>query len=244
MHIEAPALLVSVRKHGENGIIARTLTEAHGLIAAYVQGGQGRQARPVLQIGNLVHIRYRSRTDAGLGQMAVELRESRFALAREPLSAAALEWLCGLISVSLPERQPFPAVYAAANALLAALEHAPAARGWVQAMVQFERLLLAELGFALALDCCIVTGARDQLAWVSPKSAAAVSVEAARGHEHRLLALPPFLIGRADPPEWPDLIDGLTLTGHFIDQAILAQHRGDIGAARLRMVDRIKRVLA
>src|SRR3546814_20074757 len=72
------------------------------------------------------------------------------------------------------EGQPYPAVNAALAGGLDAIEAAPAARGWAVALVRYELLLLAELGFGLALDRCTATGATADLAFVSPKSGAAV----------------------------------------------------------------------
>ena len=46
------------------------------------------------------------------------------------------------------------------KALLDAIEAAPSASGWGAALVRYELLLLAELGFGLDLDRCAVTGAQ------------------------------------------------------------------------------------
>ena len=54
MHLRVPALLLAARPHGETAVIARALTEEHGLVAAYVAGGRGRRLRPVLIPGNLL----------------------------------------------------------------------------------------------------------------------------------------------------------------------------------------------
>ncbi len=54
MHLRSPAIVCAARSHGETGVILRVLTEAHGLVAAYVAGGRGRTLRPVLMPGNLV----------------------------------------------------------------------------------------------------------------------------------------------------------------------------------------------
>jgi DNA repair protein RecO (recombination protein O) len=55
-----------------------------------------------------------------------------------------------------------------------------------------------------------------------------------------LLRLPPFLIagGAAD---WPDIIDGLKLTGHFLARDLLTERRAAILPARGRLVDRLVR---
>jgi DNA repair protein RecO (recombination protein O) len=68
----------------------------------------------------------------------------------EPLPAAAIQWVCGLTAVALPERYAAPGLYAALNALLEAIAVAPSARGWVGGLVAYETMLLSELGYGPA----------------------------------------------------------------------------------------------
>lgn len=237
------AIICAVRGHGEHGAIVRAMTEEAGLLAGYVPGGRSSRMRPVLMPGNVVRGTFRARTADQLASLAVELEHSRGPLLAEPLPAAAIDWSCALTAAALPEGQACSALFSAFCAVLDAVEAAPAARGWAVALVRYELLMLAELGFGLDLEECAVTGARQNLVYVSPRSGRAVSGEGAHGHESRLLALPPFLLagGEAD---WPDILAGLTLTGHFIAQRLLTERRADVLAARERLVVRLKRAVA
>jgi DNA repair protein RecO (recombination protein O) len=145
--IQSPAIVVAVRQHGENGAILRALTPEHGLQPGYVRGGRSRRLRPVLLAGNLVQAEFRARVEEQLAAATVELVHSRAPLLSEPLPAAAIEWVCALAAVTLPEGQPYPNLYEGLAGLLDAIEHAPSARGWVDGLVQYEALLLAELGY-------------------------------------------------------------------------------------------------
>ncbi|MES2097336.1 MAG: recombination protein O N-terminal domain-containing protein [Pseudomonadota bacterium] len=149
MHLRAPALILSVRQHGEHGAIVRCLTHEAGMIAGYVRGGRSRAIRPILQPANLVVGEWRARTDDQLAGLTLELSHSRAPLYAEPLAAAALEWVTALTAVALPEGQPYPRLYAALDGMIGAIEAAPAARGWAVALVRYEQLLLAELGYGL-----------------------------------------------------------------------------------------------
>lgn len=243
MHLLAPAIIVSVRHHGEHGAVVRALTEHHGVQPGYVRGGRSRQLRPVLQPANAVLGEWRARTDDQLPALTVELVETRAALHGEPLAAAALEWATALTAAALPEAQPYPRLYAALGGLLDAVAAAPAARGWAAALVRYELLLLAELGFGLDLDRCVVSGQAGDLAYVSPRSGGAVERAAAAGYEERLLPLPAFL-RQGGAADWLAVFDGLRLTGHFLARDILTDHRAGPLAARERLVERLKRVVA
>jgi DNA repair protein RecO (recombination protein O) len=242
MHIETQAIVCAVLAHGEHGVVARLITPADGLQPGYVRGGRSRRLRPILLAGNLVQAEYRARTDTQLAGLTVELVQSRATLHAEPLAAAAIDWATALTATVLPEAQPYPRLYSALDGLLAAIEAAPSASGWAAGLVRYELLILAELGFGLDLSACVATGVRNDLRWVSPKSGAAVGAIAGEAYADRLLPLPSFLLsgGAAD---WPDIFDGLRLTGHFLGRDLLTDRRAAILPARERLVERLRRVV-
>ena len=147
MQLRAPAILLAALPHGETAVIARLLTEEAGVVAGYVAGGRGRRLRPVLIPGNLVEADFRSRSDSQLPFARLELLESRGPWLREPLAAAAIGWACALSATALPERHSYPTLWQALSGLLGAICHAPSARGWAGALVDYEALLLRELGY-------------------------------------------------------------------------------------------------
>lgn len=242
--LSSEALICAVRQHGEHGAIVRVLTPDHGMIAGYVRGGRSRRLRPILMAGNAVMVEVRARTEDQLGGMTAELLKSRATLLAEPTASAAIEWVTGLTAISLPEGQPYPALYTALAATLDAMGVAVAARQWAAALARYELLLLAELGFGLHLSTCVVTGTEKDLAFVSPKSGGAVSMSAAEGFETKLFRLPAFLNGADRDPVLADVLDGLTITGHFISRDILDSRSRDLTEARSRLVERLNRAVA
>lgn len=123
------------------------MTEEAGVVAAYVAGGRGRQLRPLVIPGNTVAADIRAKSDSQLPSARLELIQSRGPWLSEPLPAAAIGWVTALTAATLPERHPYPALYAALGALLEAICAAPSARGWAGALVAYEVLLLRELGY-------------------------------------------------------------------------------------------------
>lgn len=147
MTLRASAIMLASRPQGETGAMARLLTADEGLVAAYVAGGRGRQMRAVMVPGNRVAAEFTVRPGGQLPFARLELEHSRAALITEPLPAAAIQWACALTAAALPERQPFPALHQALDALLEAIAIAPSARGWVSGLIAYETLLLSELGY-------------------------------------------------------------------------------------------------
>ena len=137
----------------------------------------------------------------------------------------------------LPEREPCPGAYAGLAGLLASLDE-PA---WPSLYVHWELGLLAALGFGLDLSRCTVTGANDALAYVSPRTGRAVSLSAGEAWRDRLLRLPGFLVGQGDAgPQ--EVLEGLALTGHFLERHVFAQKGRAAPAARSRFVDRLRKM--
>lgn len=240
MLIETEAIVCALRNHAEHGAIVRLMTPAHGLQAAYVRGARGRRLRPVLLPGNLVAARLRSRTDEQLAHAELELTHSRAPLLSEPLPAAAIDWVTVVTAAVLPEAHPYPRIHQALDGLLGAIEAAPSALGWAAALVRYEVLLLAELGFGLDLERCAISSCNDELVAVSPRSGRAVSASAAEPYADKLLPLPRFLRvgGQGD---WREVAEGLALTGHFIERDLLAGRYEGLSGARSRLVERLRR---
>lgn len=240
MRFATPAIVVSLRPHGEHGAVIRLLTPDHGLQAAYVKGARGRRLRPVLVPGNEVAAVLSARTDAQLPQGVVELVHSRGPLLHEPLPAAAIDWVTALTATVLPEAQPYPRIYQALDGLLAAIEAAPSASGWGAALVRYELLLLAELGFGLDLEKCAVSGANDDLVAVSPRSGRAVSAAEAEPYAGKLLPLPRFAV-EGGSASWPEILDGMALTGHFLLRDLVTDRSAAIAEARNRLCERLRK---
>ncbi|GAA3890170.1 DNA repair protein RecO [Sphingomonas limnosediminicola] len=240
MRFEAQAIVCALRNHGEHGAIVWLITAEHGLQAAYVRGARGRRMRPVLIAGNSVHAGFAARNDTQLPQATIELIHSRAPLLSEPLPAAAIEWATALTATALPEGQPYPRLFWALEGLLDAIEAAPSAGGWGAALVRYELLLLAELGFGLDLDNCAVTGSNDDLVAVSPKSGRAVSAAEAEPYACKLLPLPRF-VREGGPASWEEIAQGLDLTGHFLLRDLLTDRAQPVADARGRLVDRLRR---
>jgi len=240
MRFTAPAIVVALRPHGEVGAVVRLMTQAHGLQAAYVRGARGQRMRPVLVPGNGVEASLAARAAGQLAQATVELVHSRAPLLSEALPAAAIDWACALTATVLPEGQPYARLYEALDGLLGAIEAAPAASGWGAALVRYELLLLAELGFGLDLERCAVSGDEHNLVAVSPRSGRAVSATEAAPYPGKLLPLPRF-VREGGQAGWADILDGLALSGHFLMRDLVTDRAAPVAAARERLIERLRR---
>ncbi|MCS6855174.1 MAG: DNA repair protein RecO [Elioraea sp.] len=229
---EDEAVVLAARPHGEGHAIATVFTRTQGVRRGLVYGGAGRRARANWQPGTLLAARWRARLADQLGRLEGEMVFAASAsVLEDPLALAVLASACAVAEAALPEAEPHPRAYEALVGLMGRLADR---EGGLAAYVRWEVVLLAELGFGLDLTACAVTGAREGLAFVSPRTGRAVSGAAAGPWRERLLPLPAFLIGEA-PAAPEDIAAGLRLTGHFLARDVFGSAHRSPPPARERL---------
>lgn len=213
------AIVIGVRRLGESDVILEALTRAHGRHLGVVRGGRSRRWQPSLQAGNGLNVTWRARLDEQLGMYTVEPMDMRAARFIDDASALYSLSTMGALLRLLPERDPHEALYDTVKIVLDALGDVAMT---APLLVRFELAMLGELGFGLDLTECALTGAREGLVYVSPKTGRAVTEAAGEPWKDRLLSLPAFLVrGRPDDHPTPEEIAaGFALTGHFLETHI------------------------
>jgi DNA repair protein RecO (recombination protein O) len=232
------AFVLAARRHGENGAIAELLTEQHGRHAGLARGGQSPKLRAVLQPGNEVAAVWRGRLSEHLGTVACELvRPHAAGMLDDPGRLAGLTAAAALLAAALPEREPYPDVFASFERLLQVLD---SGMDWAAHYVGWERDLLAALGFGLDFSRCAVSGATTDLAYVSPRTGRAVSREEGLPYRDKLLVLPRFL-WCDEPADRPQIELGMKLTEHFLVHHVFVPQGRTLPPARSRLAERMRR---
>ena len=232
-------IVLGVRHFGEHSAILEALTLAHGRHLGLVRGATSKRLKGALEPGNVLKLHWRARLDQQLGSYAVELASARAQqFFHDALKLAGLSAACAVVAATLPEREAHTRVFEACDALLTVIAE-KTSPSWVKEYVRFEIVLLEDLGFGLDLAQCAVTGARDGLAYVSPKTGRAVTAAAAAPYLERLLKLPQFLTPEDGAAGVQDLVDGLALTGFFLERVALEPHGAPLPAPRVRLSERL-----
>ena len=231
------AIVLSLRRHGESRFIAELLTRDHGRHMGLVRGLSKKHGNS-LQPGLSVKALWRARLEDHLGTLQLDPVTSRADLiVGDGLGLLGLSSACAVLGASVPEREVHRPLYDAFELLADAFADDEV---WPALYVRWELCLLAELGFGLELETCAVSGVTEGLTHVSPRTGRAVSEEEAEPYRDRLLKLPRFLgAGGEASPE--DVLDGLKLTGHFLEQRIWGLQGQSAPDARERMVTRLGR---
>ena len=229
--------ILAVRPHGETAALVELFTAEHGRHAGILRGGASKRRAADLQPGTRVAVTWRARLAEHLGAFTLEAERGRAAaLMGDRLGLAGLAAICAVAQRALPERAPFPQLQIQTETLLDLLPLTPA---WPLAYLRWELALLEALGFGLDLRRCAVTGAEEDLIYVSPRTGRAVSAAGAGEWSDRLLPLPACLLGVGTAPD-AEILQGLQLTGHFLPRA-LGDESGALPGARDRLVSALER---
>ncbi len=216
MDWSAPSYVLSFRAFGERDAVVSVMTQDYGRFAGLVRGGQSTKHRVHWQPGHLVNASWRARLSEHLGCFTGEAIKNNSAnVLHSPLGLATLLSACALVDLTTPERMPLTGLFQSIADLLPLDEGADDLARYVR----FENEVLCALGYGLDFSCCAITGTRDDLAYVSPKTGRAVNRHAAAPWADRLLPLPEFM-HKAMLPSWDDVAAGLALTGHFIERHV------------------------
>ncbi len=198
MHWNDASIILSTRKYGESSAVVRLLAREHGVFAGVVRGANSKNNRGIIQPGNVVSSQWQARLSQQLGSFRLESMEAHAAhIMNDAGKLAALTAACTITELALPERHPYPKIFAALHELL----HTLTTTGdWQKDYIKYELALLAESGFGLDLSECAATGQTHDLTYVSPKSGRAVSKEAGLPYHDKMLPLPSFLRPLPTPP--------------------------------------------
>lgn len=237
-------LVLSAKRHGETSAIVRVLTSEHGMHAGLVRGGFSKRQRANLEPGNRVSVAWRGRLAEHLGAFSLETIHAHGAqLLDYPDRLAALAAAASVAETALPEREPHTATFEALEILLNALENDEFCTdvcAWGSLYVKWEVGVLSELGFRLDVSACASTGVTEDLIWVSPKSARAVSKAAGEPYRDQLLPLAEFLKSDgSSAASLDEVLQGLKLTGYFLDRHLFTPHDKKMPSARGRLVERL-----
>lgn len=212
-------IIISTRKYGENSLLVKVFSREHGIYRSFVKSAKSRKVSAIYQVGNLISFEYRSRIEENLGSLfcvnLISSFGSRIIFDRFRLNC--VKALFSMVDELFLERENHQLFFEQLLDFLqkTSLENFDK-KLLIANYVKLELAMLAELGYGIDLSSCVVTESTTDLAFVSPKSARAVSAFAAKSYENKLLKLPSFLIEEKSEINEQHLIEGLKLSGFFL----------------------------
>lgn len=145
----------------------------------------------VIHIGDVIQCSWGARLDTHLGRLLVEPIQSIAPILFHAPSKLLMLKNCMLLSSMLPQGHPYPGLFEflKEELLLCLLVESSELMLW-SAVCAYEVAVLSELGFGFDIAKCCVSGATQNLVYLSPKTGRAVCKDASGGYQDRLLPLP------------------------------------------------------
>jgi DNA repair protein RecO (recombination protein O) len=215
-------IIISQKKYGENSLIVKVFSQEHGVYRGFVRFAKSAKDKTIFQIGNLISFEYRSRLEDNLGQFcAVDLIRSYCSkIIFDKVKLDCVNSLFSIIDESFLERENHENLFEKLRLFMHKIAEETAPKNFLSDYVRLELKILKTLGYGIDLSSCAVTDSTVDLAFVSPKSARAVSFEIGRPYQSKLLKLPNFLTADDEEIQDKDLHDGLKLSGYFLEKFI------------------------
>lgn len=185
MKIETVGILIALRPFNERDCIARIFTPDNGVLVGMLRGAAvAKKNRPM--VGQYGSVSWGARLDSQLGIFHWEAEKNLVgAILSNTKSLLAMNAAFDILVTLLPEREMYQNLYAETLILLHRL-----GAGDFNAYLDWEIVLLRELGYALDLSVCAGCGTRDDLLYVSPRTGRAVCAVCAVPYADKLYKLP------------------------------------------------------
>ena len=214
MQINDEGIIIKKKKYRESSLLISFFSLNHGINSGLVKGVLKKDFG-TYEIGNKVYIKSSFRLDEQLWNCRFELiKNNSVNYFDNQNKLNALLAVCSIIDLSLPKNNPQINIYKKTINLIENL----LSKDWAVKYIFWELFLLSELGYGLDLEKCVVSGKKENLIYVSPKSGKAVSKKEGEKYKNKLLNLPKFLIDKNVKPSNDSLKQAITLTGFFIDK--------------------------
>ena len=214
MQINDEGIIIKKKKYRESSLLISFFSLNHGINSGLVKGVLKKDFG-TYEIGNKVYIKSSFRLDEQLWNCRFELiKNNSVNYFDNQNKLNALLAVCSIIDLSLPKNNPQINIYKKTINLIENL----LSKEWTVKYIFWELFLLSELGYGLDLKKCAVSGKKENLIYVSPKSGKAVSKKEGEKYKNKLLNLPKFLIDKNVKPSNDSLKQAITLTGFFIDK--------------------------
>lgn len=232
MNIKDIGVIIAKKPLKENTFIITVFTQNHGLYSGVIKESS-KKSKSIYQEGNLVDFFWQARLHEHIGLARCELIKAYSGLILyDKTKLYAFNSIISLIKLSFQEREAHSVFFAF---LLEYINNLVQNFSF-QDYISFELVMLAESGYELSLDKCAVSGKKQDLKYVSPKTGRALSQEIGEPYKDKLLALPKFLTSNSQIITLEEKKQAFILTSYFFNRYFFNNKDSD---ARRAFIDYI-----
>ena len=220
MIIEDQGIIISVREFEEKYLIVQCFLRRHGLMSGLVRVSKVSKTDCVP--GNIVQATWNARLREHLGHYKFELIKN--VLASTAFNRIAILFIRAALAMAmlvLHEKEKQTELFDYLRTFLNICEHYESPILY-SSYLALELCILRAGGYGLALDKCVVSGRKEDLIYISPKSGAVVNKEYGKTYDAKLIKIPHALLHfEKIEVSKEELYECLKVIGFFIEKNIL-----------------------
>jgi DNA repair protein RecO (recombination protein O) len=242
MNFSDSGFIINIKNYGEKSAIIKIMSRENGICRAFVKSHKSKRNNAIIQIGNLVSFTYSSRLEENLGNYSnldlINCNSINFMFNK--INLDCVQSIFTLVDDLFLENDPCRLLFDEIDDFLTFLNNDQQDLNKVIAKyIKLELNILKILGYGLDFSSCVVTNSKVNLAFISPKSARAVSLEAGLPYANKLLKLPQFLLENDNICQQQNLIEGLNLSEFFLKKFLFNNYP----SSKLFFRNNIKKIL-
>ena len=228
MNWDDKGFLLSKIKYNENSLIAEILTENHGKVSGLIFGGTSKKIKNYLQIGNLLHINYNSKTENRIGYFKIEIFKAYSPLYfDQPKKLNCICSAMNLIKLLTADMQSNTKIYDLICEFYKILFN----EEWLKNYIYWELKLLSLLGYNLDFDSLVNKKIVNNKTIYIAQSTKEIKI------------VPNFLIDKNDiVNDLKTLLDGLKLVTDYLEKTILKPNNLNIPISRNQFINSLKQL--
>ena len=226
MNWDDSAYLISKNRYSENSIIAEVFTENHGKISGIIFGGTSKKIKNYLQIGNKIHINYKTKSPTRIGYFKIEILKALTPLYFDDnQKLSCISSAMHLIKLLTAEAQSNKKIFILIDKFYEIL----ISKNWIQEYIFWELELLKLLGYDLELKNMVEKEIIDDKINYFVKSSTEKKI------------IPNFLIDENySSVDLKILLKGLKLVSDYLEKSILKPNNLNLPNSRTHFVNLLK----
>lgn len=234
LQIEEEAIIIATRKFRDHSFIVSCLTVNHGIVPGLYSCSKKLISIPTP--GTHIKLNWKARLDEHLGRITFEVKNSPLAcIYDKKIEIMMLSSITKCMAKMLPEKEPYSNLFTKVLEFIYKLKTSTTH----ELLLNYIKLELIEListvGFGLDLKKCAVTGKKDNLSFISPKTGAAVIHEVGLPYQDRLFIYPDYLVADLNEISDGQLLSGLEMSFYFLKRNMIQFFNTEVPIERIKL---------
>lgn len=209
------AIILHRGKYTDKLMVLTCFTSKYGLSRGAVSNTKKNQV--FTDVGSVISVSWRGRLEEHLGKFSIVSHEAIYPFIYHDVSKmSALTNLCEIFRSCLAPKEPNSILYSYLEDFLYAMKYNES--NWLQRLLFLEMEFLAHTGFGLDVSKCGVTGEKEDLCYISPKTGRAISKEVGLPYEEKLFSMTKAIQRIECESDTEDIINSLGITQYFLEK--------------------------